>query len=108
VGVGVGVGVGAGVKTGCATVGMMTVGQGLGPTPLTVTAPGGKGAMPVAFAAAPPLSGVGTGFGLVATVELIVAPQGWLADPPTLEGVVVPVALCPGEAPVVDTVPEGD
>jgi hypothetical protein len=110
VGVGVGVegGVGAGVKMGCATVGMITVGQGLAPTPLTVVAPPGKGVLPGEFAAAASPSGVGTGFGLVATVGVIVELQGWVDNPPTPEGLVVPVTLCPAEAPWLGAAPEGD
>jgi hypothetical protein len=84
-----------GVKIGCATVGMITVGQELALTPATVVAPPGRGA----FAAAAPLSGGGATLGLVATVGVVLVLQGWLGNPLKPEGLAVPVALCAAEAP---------
>jgi hypothetical protein len=98
VGVGVGVedGVGVGVKIGWATVGMM---QGPVLAPPVLLALPARGALPGAFVPGVPLTGVGTTLGLFATVGVTAELQGWFGNPPTPEGLVVPDALCPVDAP---------
>ena len=83
------------MKIGWATVGIM---QGPAPAPPLLVAPPGKGALADAFVPGVPLIGGGTTLGLVATVGVTVELQGWLGNPPTPEGLVIPDALCPVDA----------